>query len=405
MVYFKRTLPNGLRIFYFPKKSKLSLVGFGVQTGSIADPPGKEGLSHLVEHLIFNAYDPVHQIKLDEITRGYINGQTSLTRTDFFIESSQLDLSENLGILLYAYLHFNPDQSDLKISKKIVIEELKLRNEPDKILDDIFRKKILGIPHETEKSLKSITLEDVVNHYTTYYQPQNTIFLIFGGFEVISLDKNLRKRLQDLPRGGEIPPLSRYYPKIDLPYISIHRVVTHNLSIKMFYPFRTNNIDDVFLDYLVIIIEQRLYTGLRVEHGWVYTINVAIEKYPSNYYLIISFAIDRKNFPAALRLIKKTIISLQRAVVSARELTAIRHHLLYQHNKRDNKQHSLVNLFIQYISLVSRHIAISHEDNPRYVPSAEPEKIKIFMEESLDPEKFILLIYGDVENPEKIVSR
>src|SRR5687767_11223825 len=82
---FSAQLPSGLQLLVEQdRRSPIAGVVWAVDAGSTSDPPGKEGLAHLVEHLVFASRQGASKEAynaLAELGAGAVNGFTSFDAT------------------------------------------------------------------------------------------------------------------------------------------------------------------------------------------------------------------------------------------------------------------------------------------------------------------------------------
>ena len=83
-------LANGQRVIIFPKEGK-TVVKTYVNTGSLNEPDKQRGISHLIEHNLFNGSDGLEAGEafkiVNEMGAG-MNASTSFSVTDYFIASN-----------------------------------------------------------------------------------------------------------------------------------------------------------------------------------------------------------------------------------------------------------------------------------------------------------------------------
>ena len=113
-------LPNGLRVVLHPDRSlPLVTVNLWYHVGSKNEQPGRTGLAHLFEHMLFqgSANVPTNgHFRFVQQVGGVANGSTSHDRTNYYetLPSAHLDLglwleSDRMGFLLPALTQENLD--------------------------------------------------------------------------------------------------------------------------------------------------------------------------------------------------------------------------------------------------------------------------------------------------------
>ena len=95
--YQLRVLPNGLKVYSVLDAARTDVsVQLWYDVGSKDDPPGRSGLAHLVEHLMFKATRDMPAEYIDQLTErvgGFGNASTNLDYTEFHetVPTSQLE--------------------------------------------------------------------------------------------------------------------------------------------------------------------------------------------------------------------------------------------------------------------------------------------------------------------------
>lgn len=211
------TLDNGLTVLV-REDHKLPIASVTViySVGSRDDPPGKAGLAHLFEHLLF--YGSQH------VQRNFLVTTQSLgiTNTNGGTDHDATILIETVPISqLDAVLWLESDRMGyLTLTQKTVTEQIEIvrneinmnRDEPGGGVrhhisagvfppDHPYHKEPTGDPQE----LGNITLDDVRNFFKTYYAPSNAAVVIAGDIspsEAFEKVKRYFGGLQTSPRPG-----------------------------------------------------------------------------------------------------------------------------------------------------------------------------------------------------------
>ena len=240
-VYEYATLNNGIKVVFVkveenPVISSTVVVKVGLKHES------KEinGISHLLEHLMFNGTKKRSQKQLyrDFDAIGcYNNASTSDHYTAYYVLSSKENFEKALEI--QSDMLFNSTLPENKIPKEkgIVVEEIrKDKMSPSFYEEKAFRKAVFGgTPYSmkvigTEKSVKSLKRDEILKFYKTYYSPKNMVILIAGDYDkkkILSyLDRYFgNQRVVELPK-------KNWEIKWDKPYIEVDE---NNLPYSVFY--------------------------------------------------------------------------------------------------------------------------------------------------------------------------
>ncbi len=215
------TLTNGMEVILKENHASPMITSLVfVKAGSKYENRFNNGVTHLLEHLLFNGTVNQTQEELEngiERLGGYIN---AFTRKDFtaYIVLLPKEFIE-YGLATQADMLFNSTIPEEKLAKerKIVIEEIKMGDDAESAPAENFfeSKAFAGTPYERpiigyESIISNIPREAVVAYYKRFYEPNNMITLIMGDFEPSAMKRKLEKTFgqfqkKELPGEPEIP--------------------------------------------------------------------------------------------------------------------------------------------------------------------------------------------------------
>jgi predicted Zn-dependent peptidase len=124
------TLPNGVRVLT-ERLAHVDSVSLGLwaASGVADDPAGAEGVTHLIEHMLFKGTPnrPSRRIAeaIDEIG-GNVNGVTDREFMYLYARTTRDHLETALDLLLDLFLHSACAAEDLKREKEVVLQEIHL---------------------------------------------------------------------------------------------------------------------------------------------------------------------------------------------------------------------------------------------------------------------------------------
>jgi len=192
--YYK--LSNGQRVVIVPKKGT-TVVKTYVNTGSLNEPDNLRGISHYIEHNLFNGSEALgDKVFFDEVSKmgAFTNASTSFSVTDYFIESNMLDDNDlENKIKLQAGMLQSPKFLEEKLAKekKIVNSEINMCLSDDSSrAETITLKNLFGIKSTSPDlvagstdNIDALTREDVINYFNNNYYPANMVTVITGEVE------------------------------------------------------------------------------------------------------------------------------------------------------------------------------------------------------------------------------
>ncbi|HEX7238798.1 MAG TPA: pitrilysin family protein [Longimicrobiaceae bacterium] len=219
----ERTLPNGLRVFSIQDRATPTVA---VQTwygfGDRDDPPGRNGLSHLIEHLMFQGsrnVGPSEAVFLAE-DAGWPNfpGSQSDNSQDA-IRVYQAVPSSMLERFLWAEADrlrgLVVNDSVLAVERQSVDEEIRriILNPPQGSFPyAVQRASYARHPYRnpdrgTVEEVAAITMEDVRAHVAKFFRPDNAVLVVVGDFDPAQLDRLVDRHFGPIPRPAA--PLQR----------------------------------------------------------------------------------------------------------------------------------------------------------------------------------------------------
>jgi len=179
--------------------------------GSSDEVPGKTGLAHLFEHMMFkrtDQYDDQHFSKTIEAAGGPdLNAWTWLDITAYHVSlpAPQLPLIVDLEATRMDGLIIDKDQ--LEAEREVVLNERRYRvdNSPEGAMNEqlwalAFEKNRYHWPTiGWEDDIKGYTVDDCMAFYRSYYAPNNATVVLVGGFDKDEALSLLATHYGDIP--------------------------------------------------------------------------------------------------------------------------------------------------------------------------------------------------------------
>ncbi|WFU92247.1 pitrilysin family protein (plasmid) [Rhizobium sp. CC1099] len=210
-------LSNGMEVVIIPDHRTPTVTHMvWYKVGNADEPPGKSGIAHFLEHLMFKGTKnhPAGEFdaKISEIG-GKQNAFTSSDYTAYY----QTVTPEALGTMM----EFEADRmrhlvlTDAVIApeRDVILEERRSRVEdnPEALLDEEmratlyqnhpYRIPVIGWMHEMEQ----LNRGDAVAFYDRYYAPNNAILVVAGDVDAATVSWLAEKIYGAVPRGRDLP--------------------------------------------------------------------------------------------------------------------------------------------------------------------------------------------------------
>ena len=161
------------------------------RVGAADEPPGKSGIAHFLEHLLFKGTDDLEAGELSAIVArngGSDNAVTSWDYTAYFqrIAADRLELMMEMEADRMRDLRMTPQ--DVATERQVVLEERGQRvdSEPNALfreqrnaaqyLNHPYGIPVIGWRHEMEQ----LNRDDAFSFYRRYYAPNNAILVVAG---------------------------------------------------------------------------------------------------------------------------------------------------------------------------------------------------------------------------------
>jgi zinc protease len=285
--YQRVQLPNWLTLLLLEKHElPLISVEVGLRSGSVADPPGKEGVASLTASLLRKGTSTrsSEQVSsdLDFIGMQY-NAQADQDSTHVSADFLKKDLDAALALLSDVLLH--PTFPEAEVKKKIAQEQDGIRaakDEPREVIQLYFMKFLYGDhpygrpANGDERSLGNITRDDIAAYYRARYTPGNAIIAVAGDFDAAAMQSKITETFGGWkgksPAGGVVPVLKAVSGKrvllVDKPDATQTYFMIGNVGIS------STNADRGYINVVNTLFGGRFTslfnTELRIKSGYSY---------------------------------------------------------------------------------------------------------------------------------------
>lgn len=189
---FLHTLTNGLRVVCveMPHLHAVELAIY-LKVGGRNDPPGREGLSHFLEHILFRGTaDFGSSMAIEsafEAIGGAPNAATDAESTCYYSRVHPDHVRS--GMEIFASMLQRPLFNGIDVEKRIIAEEARedLNEEGEEINPDTIISRLLWPRHPlgmptigTLKSISAICKDDLAKHLKEFYVPSAAVLVVSG---------------------------------------------------------------------------------------------------------------------------------------------------------------------------------------------------------------------------------
>lgn len=405
------TLNNGLKIVVKEDhRAPVATVQVWYKIGSAYEPAGLTGISHMLEHLMFEGtkrYPAGQFSRLIAAQGGQENAFTSTDYTAYFqkLAADKIELSFKLEADRMQNLQFNPKRFAKEL--EVVKEERRMRvdDNPDALLvERLFATAHIANPYHHMtigwmSDLQQLTLNDVKQWYQRWYAPNNATLVVVGDVNPKQIAALAKKYFGNIPRTlipspphlPEPRPLGTRHVNIQVPAKLSSLIMAYNVpSIKTtkvkWHPYA--------LDVLVNILNDG--ESARLTKRLVRDQNIATATDASyNAYALYSHLFTIEGVPnppntvADLqKALEKEIQTLQTELITTQELERIKTRVLA------SKVYSRDSLFGQAMIIGSlESIGLSWREYDNYVKQVHaitPEQVRAVAQHYLIPNRLTI---------------
>lgn len=186
------TLDNGMQVVVIPNhRSPVVSHMVWYRVGSADEPPGKSGIAHFLEHLMFKGTPRFPEGAMTDIVARNGGQQNAFTSTDYTgyyqnIAVDRLPLVMDMEADRMRNLAFG--EEEIAPEREVIIEERRMRveNVPASLLHERVSAALWGTNHYGipvighMEEMQALSQEDAFAFYEDYYAPHNAILVVAG---------------------------------------------------------------------------------------------------------------------------------------------------------------------------------------------------------------------------------
>lgn len=343
-------LENGLRVITQRRRTKSVAVEVMVKTGSNNETKRTGGLSHVLEHMLFEGTkNRSARTIANEIEKkgGEFNAYTSNERTAFYI--SILKKHFDMALEVLADIIKNPlfDEKALKKEKRVILDEIKLVNDQPRFYQWVFFSRTLFRKHQaknpiygTKESVRGVKKRDLVDYYNKYYVPNNMVVSVVGDIKNVMpkiKDAFIDLRTSPLPNGKE-----KKEPKNQYNRRMIRKKTMQSYLVLGYKTPKRSNKESYVLDVIRSVLGRgqsgTLFEEIRQKRGLAYEVGVNHEANARYGFFAVYLSTHKKNIDNCIDLIIREFNKLQeignRELKEAKDFLEGEYHLKNEDNTR-----------------------------------------------------------------------
>jgi len=340
-----RTLDNGLRVVCveMPHLHSAELAIY-LKVGGRNDPPGREGLSHFLEHILFRGTaDFASSQEIEnafEAIGGAPNASTDADSTCFY--SRVHPEFYRRGMEIFASMIMRPLLEGIEIEKRIITEEARedLNEQGEEINADTIASRLLWPKHPlgmptigTLESIAAIAPGDLEQHLASFYVPAGAVLVLSGPVQSPGVFEAAAE-VFGAWQGEQPSPTLAVSKRHTAPQISFVRDSDSQISLQIaFLGLRRGDRHFMALRLLRRLLagggSSRLHLHLREKLGIVYSVEAAIGAYEETGCMAVDLSTAPDTLALAIEVTLKEIAHICTETVPQSELERVRQLYIY----------------------------------------------------------------------------
>jgi len=212
------TLSNGLRVVVIPdRRTPVVTQMIWYKVGSADETPGKSGLAHFLEHLMFKGTDAHPAGEFSQLVSrigGNENAFTSYDYTAYYQRVSRDQLATMLAFEADRMTGLVLKDENVLPERDVVLEEYNMRvgNSPDaRLTEQIMAALYLNHPYGRpvigwHQEIEKLNREDALEFYKRFYAPNNATLILAGDVSVEDVRPMVEAAYGKIPPQPSIPP-------------------------------------------------------------------------------------------------------------------------------------------------------------------------------------------------------
>ncbi len=238
------TLANGMQVVVIEdRRAPVVTHMVWYRVGSADEPPGKSGIAHFLEHLMFKGTAKYPQGEFSATVArngGQENAFTSYDYTGYYQRVARDRLPLVMELEADRMTGLTLTEEITLPERDVILEERSARidNDPGALLSEQMNAMLyLAHPYGTpiigwEHEMRALTFEDALSFYRTYYDPANAVLIVAGDINAEELRPLAEQFYGVVPTAGPKPKRTR--PQ-DPPQRAARRVTLEDARVEQPY--------------------------------------------------------------------------------------------------------------------------------------------------------------------------
>ena len=401
-------LENGLRVVTESVGSVSSAaVGLWVENGSRYESRRLNGISHVIEHLMFKG-TPTRSARriAEEIESlgGSINAFTSKEHACYHARALHEHVERCVDVVSDIFLNSTFRRDDLELERDVVIQEiLDAEDSPEDLVHDYYLASYwpghpLGWPvMGTAETVGHITRNDIITFVAGRYRPDRVILAVAGRVDHQQVVDLCRERFGQLAAGTDSPPTDRpdFHPGVFVKHRDLEQVHIVLGFPGVAYTDPGHEAAEVLITALGGGMSSRLFQNIREERGLAYTVYAFSSSFQDIGYTGIYAATGREHVTETIEVALEQVRSVREQGLSEQELERTKAHITGSIPlARESTENRMLRLARNQMYF-GREVPL--EEVVSKIQAVTNERVIELARETFSPERMGVALLGDAE--------
>ena len=208
-------LRNDIQLIYeeVPGTKSVSF-GIFVKMGSALENKENNGISHVIEHMIFKGTSKYSVKEMADIMSdfgGNINAYTSKENTVFYGRVLTEDFEKSIELMGQMLFDSSFNEKELTKEKHVILDEIDLYDDSaEDLCHELLQKKVWKnssygyIISGNRSTVKSFSRQCIVDTWKANYVPENIVISVAGGMDYYKVYDIVDRYFGGIPKGGQV---------------------------------------------------------------------------------------------------------------------------------------------------------------------------------------------------------
>ena len=208
-------LRNDIQLIYeeVPGTKSVSF-GIFVKMGSALENKENNGISHVIEHMIFKGTSKYSVKEMADIMSdfgGNINAYTSKENTVFYGRVLTEDFEKSIELMGQMLFDSSFNEKELTKEKHVILDEIDLYDDSaEDLCHELLQKKVWKnsaygyIISGNRSTVKNFSRQCIVDTWKANYVPENIVISVAGGMDYYKVYDIVDRYFGGIPKGGQV---------------------------------------------------------------------------------------------------------------------------------------------------------------------------------------------------------